>query len=131
MTNIYPPISLYADDISASDFISFLNETYPPDSFEAVVLNREKKGRDGFGDFVQLLNTNVIVSTLFLNMVYDILKFGFLKLKKITNSKPFATVTMENGTETRIPMSLSNEEMRLEIVLLLSKGDIKSIEFDC
>jgi hypothetical protein len=131
MTNILPPISLYADDISTSDFISFLNENYPNNSFETVVLNREKKGRDGFGDFVQLLNTNVIVSTLFLNMVYDILKFGFLKLKKIPNSKPVVTIIMENGTETKIPMSLSNEEMRLEIVLLLSKGDIKSIEFDC
>lgn len=131
MTNIHPPISLYADDISTTDFTSFINEHYPSNAFDTVVSNRQKKGRSGLGDFIMMVCKNEIVVGLFVNMLYDLLKFGFSKLKNIPNSEAFAVVTMQNGMVSKIPMSFSNEEIRLEIVLLLSKGDIKSIEFDC
>lgn len=131
MTTILPKISLYADDISTSDFASFINEHYSNQSIDTVVSTHHKKGRDGFGEFIKVVASNEIVVGIFVNMLYDLLKFGFFKLKKILDSEPFAVITMQNGMEIRIPMTLSNEEIRLEIIQCLSKGDIESIEFDC
>ena len=130
MNNTYTPIAIVADDISAEDFLQFINEKYKNESLSASIQSQTKEGRSALGDFLVLVMASDLISDLSKNVLYDVLKFGFLRLGQIFGSKPMAIIKMKNGIETRIPGSLTNEDIRSKIIDVLLEGDITSIHFD-
>ena len=130
MNNTYSPIAIIADDISAEDFLQFINEKYNNESLSASIQSQKKEGRSALGEFLVLAMTSSLVSDLSKNVLYDVLKFGFSRLYQIFGSKPMAIIKLKNGVETRISGSLTNEEIRSKIIDVLLEGDITSIHFD-
>ena len=125
-----PPliITLSADDIQPSEFVSFIEANYPS-SISTSVEIQEKKGRNAVEHFTKLLFSDDMAVNLLASAIFKLLEFGFTKLQPFFDAKPKAVVKLKNGKKIELPASMSEAEITAELADCLQKG-VASIRLD-
>lgn len=122
-------ITLSADDIQPSEFVSYIeanHETHIATSVET----QKKKGRSGGLDqLTHLIISDSMAINLLAATIVGIVTFGFRKLTKMFDAKPKAIIKLKNGKKIELPKSMTEVELNAELLDCLQKG-ISSIHLD-
>ena len=122
-------ITLSADDIQPSEFVSFMESNYT-NVVSSSIQTHEKEGRNATEQLTKLVFSDGMTVNLLSSIIVATVTFGFVKLKAaFYDAKPKAVIKLKNGKKIELPATMSEAEINAELTDCLQKG-VSSIRLD-
>jgi hypothetical protein len=121
-------ITLSADDIQSSEFVSYIETNHGTIATSTEI--QKKKGRSGgLNQLTHLIVSDDMAINLLASAIVGVIAFSFGKLTKMFEAKPKAIIKLKNGKKIELPKSMTEAEINAEVLDCLQKG-VSSIHLD-
>lgn len=122
-------ITLSADDIQSSEFVSYIEANHKSHITASVEVQKKEGRSGGLGQLTHLIISDDMAINLLASAIVGVISFSFGKLTKMFDAKPKATIKLKNGKKIELPKSMTEAEINAEVLDCLQKG-VSSIHLD-
>lgn len=122
-------ITLSADDIQSSEFVSYIETNHGTHITTSTQIQKKKGRSGGLAELTSLLVSDDMKVNLLASVIVGVITFSFGRLTKMFDAKPKATIKLKNGKKIELPKSMTEAEINAEVLDCLQKG-VTSIHLD-
>ena len=129
MENSQLTITITASDIKASEFKKFFDTNFDESVLTSKIETVEKVGRSALTDFIYFAFQNEVSKSIMCAILFEIIKFYFLKLKNSFGAKPKAVIKLKNDIVINVNFTMSDDDIKKNLLESI-ENNLKSIHFD-